>query len=343
MLTGLLRSKMALLPKFQSHNIFQHSKQILMKYTILALFSFVVLLSFSCGKEEEPKNEKKVAIREEMVMNQIVGIATIEPLDRLRTLNAEVNGVIADVLIVDGQHVNKGEQILVLDSQIENAQLLQAQSKLGTQKAAISFAKKSLQTREIQLKKAYNDLKRDKKLLEGNALTLQAFENTQFQVEQNERLVQEATATLEQQEIKINELAADIKYFQTLMQRRNVKAPLSGTFLSVSVRTGTYLSNTTPLGDFSPDGSLMALSEVDELFADKVSVGQDAWIRNQGDTQIIAKGKIVFVGNYLKKKSLFSGKPDDLEDRRVREVRIQLDDKAKVLIGARVECVIQLK
>jgi multidrug resistance efflux pump len=314
-----------------------------MKYTILTLFSFIVLLTFSCGKEEESINEKKVVLREEMEINQIVGIATIEPLERLRTLNAEVNGVISDVLIVDGQHVNKGESILVLDDQIENAQLLQAQSKLGTQKAAISYAKKSLQTREIQLKKSNNDLKRDKKLLEGNAITVQAFENTQFQVEQNERLVQEATATLEQQEIKMNELAADIKYFQALLQRRNVKAPLSGTFLSVSVRTGTYLSNTTPLGDFSPDGPLMALSEVDELFADKVSVGQDAWIRNQGDTKILAKGKVVFVGNYLKKKSLFSGKPDDLEDRRVREVRVELVNKANVLIGARVECVIQLK
>ena len=172
---------------------------------------------------------------------------------------------------------------------------------------------------------------------------MQAYENTQFQVEQNEKLVQEAIASVEQQEIKINELTADVAYFGTLQQRRNVKAPMSGTFLSVSVRTGTYLTNTTPLGDFAPDGVLMALSEVDELFAGKVSVGQDAWIRNQGDTEIIAKGKIVFVGNYLKKKSLFSGKPDDLEDRRVREVRVELGDKANVLIGARVECVIQLK
>jgi multidrug resistance efflux pump len=251
--------------------------------------------------------------------------------------------VVADILVVDGQHVEKGESILVLDSQIENAQLAQAKSKLGTQKAAISFAKKSLQTKEIQLKKAYNDLKRDKKLLDGNAITLQAYENTQFQVEQNEKLVQEAIATVEQQEIKINELTADVAYFGTLQERRNVKAPMSGTFLSVNVRTGTYLTNTTPLGDFAPDGVLMALSEVDELFAEKVSVGQDAWIRNQGDTEIIAKGKIVFVGNYLKKKSLFSGKPDDLEDRRVREVRVELGDKANVLIGARVECVIQLK
>jgi multidrug resistance efflux pump len=156
-------------------------------------------------------------------------------------------------------------------------------------------------------------------------------------------VVQEAAATVEQQEIKINELAADIKYYQTLLQRRIVKAPLSGTFLSVSVRSGTYLSGTTPLGDFAPDGSLMALSEVDELFADKVSIGQKALIRNQGETEVLAKGVVVFVGNYLKKKSLFSGKPDDLEDRRVREVRVQLDDQAKILIGARVECVIQLK
>lgn len=314
-----------------------------MKYTVLTICSLLLLSSFSCGNESEPQKEEKEVLRDEMEINQIVGIATIEPLERLRTLNAEVNGVVTDVLVVDGQHVEKGESILVLDSQIENAQLAQARSKLGTQKAAISFAKKSLQTKEIQLKKAYSDLKRDKKLLDGNAITLQTYENTQFQVEQNEKLVQEAVATVEQQEIKINELTADVAYFGTLQQRRNVKALLSGTFLSVSVRTGTYLTNTTPLGDFAPDGVLMALSEVDELFAGKVSVGQYAWIRNQGETEIIAKGKIVFVGNYLKKKSLFSGKPDDLEDRRVREVRVELGDKANVLIGARVECVIQLK
>jgi len=313
-----------------------------MKYTCLFLVSPLLLLNLSCGNDAEPQKENQEVLREEMEMKQIVGIATIEPLERLRTLNAEVNGVISEVLIADGQHVEKGEPILVLDSQIENAQLAQAKSKLGTQKAAISFARKALQTREIQLKKAYSDLKRDKKLLDGNAITLQTYENTQFQVEQNEKLVQEASATLEQQESKWNEIIADIQYFQTLVQRRSVKAPLSGTFLSVAVRTGTYLSNTTPLGDFSPDGSLMALSEVDELFAEKVAVGQKAWIRNQGETNIIAKGSVVFVGNYLKKKSLFSGKPDDLEDRRVREVRVELDEQANVLIGARVECVIQL-
>jgi multidrug resistance efflux pump len=314
-----------------------------MKYSIFTIFLLLGLFLFSCGKEEKPQGLPQVPLRDEMEMSQIVGIASIEPLERLRTLNAEVNGVIAEVLIVDGQHVDKGDPILFLDNQIESAQLVQAQSKLGTQKAAVSFANKSLQSKETQLRKSYNDLNRDKKLLEGNAITLQNFENTQFQVDQNEKVVQEAAATVEQQEIKINELAADIKYYQTLLQRRIVKAPLSGTFLSVSVRSGTYLSGTTPLGDFAPDGSLMALSEVDELFADKVSIGQKALIRNQGETEVLAKGVVVFVGNYLKKKSLFSGKPDDLEDRRVREVRVQLDDQAKILIGARVECVIQLK
>ena len=136
-----------------------------MKYTILTSLSFVALLLFFCGKEEEPKNDNKVVLRDKMEIDQIVGIATIEPLERLRTLNAEVNGVISDVLIVDGQHVNKGESILVLDNQIENAQLIQAQSKLETQKAVIAYAKKSLQTREVQWKKSLNDLKRDKKLL----------------------------------------------------------------------------------------------------------------------------------------------------------------------------------
>ena len=48
-----------------------------MKYTILISLSFVALLLFCCRKEEEPKNDNKVVLRDKMEIDQIVGIATI--------------------------------------------------------------------------------------------------------------------------------------------------------------------------------------------------------------------------------------------------------------------------
>jgi len=303
----------------------------------------LILLLSACGQKAEEAKTEPVRPREAMQMTRIVGIATIEPLERLRTLNAEVSGVITEVLVRDGQHVVRGETLLTLDNQVEGAQLDQARSRLGTQKAAVAAAKSVMETREIQWKKAVADGQRDAKLAEGNALSRQALENSQFQANQNLMLMQEAAAALAQQEARLRETEADIRYYQTLMGRRAVRSPMAGTFLSVNVRTGSYLNNTTDLGDFSPDGPLIAITEVDELFAGSVQTGLKAHIRNQGDDGVLAKGRVVFVGDYLKKKSLFSGKPDDLEDRRVREVRVELEEGSGVLIGSRVECVISLK
>jgi hypothetical protein len=95
------------------------------------------------------------------------------------------------------------------------------------------------------------------------------------------------------------------------------------------------------MSEFAPVGPVMAITEIDELFADKVKEGQIAEIRLQGDTVIIGSGKVILAAPYLRKKSLFSDKADNLEDRRVREVRVQLDSSTRILIGSRVECIIK--
>jgi hypothetical protein len=50
----------------------------------------------------------------------------------------------------------------------------------------------------------------------------------------------------------------------------------------------------------------------------------------------------VYCAPFLSKKSIFNDRADNLEDRRVREVRVQIDNPDAVLIGSRVECIIGL-
>ena len=142
---------------------------------------------------------------------------------------------------------------------------------------------------------------------------------------------------------RLNELKSDIEYYQTILDKKTVRAPLDGTILSVDTKLGDNVSGTTSVSDFAPDGSVMAITEIDELFSDKIKIGQKAYVRAQGDTIVLATGKVIEAAPYLRKKSLFSDKADDLEDRRVREVRVQLDSTEKLLIGSRVECIIDLK
>jgi hypothetical protein len=53
-------------------------------------------------------------------------------------------------------------------------------------------------------------------------------------------------------------------------------------------------------------------------------------------------GKVFLASPSLRKKTLFLDNSSNMEDRRVREVRILLEDTSKVLIVQKVECVILL-
>jgi len=300
----------------------------------------------SCGgNSEAPVAENPEAIQPDtpFVVNEIVGIARVEPPEKIITINAETAGYVNEVRFQENQRVEKGEILVVLDSEVQEAQVRQARSRLQTQKDAIAAAKATLASLQVQLDNAQNNFQRTQRLASGNAATQQQLDDSRFSVEELQKQIAAQQANIAQQQSRLNEIQADIAYNQTLLEERIIRAPLSGTFLSSNVKPGNYITNTSTLGDFALDGPYQAITEVDELFADRVKLGQRAYIRPQGSSEKLATGQVVYVAPYLKQKSLFSDSPEDLEDRRVRETRIQLDSKDKVLIGSRVESVILMK
>ncbi len=118
---------------------------------------------------------------------------------------------------------------------------------------------------------------------------------------------------------------------------------MAGKILKMTVKTGDYITNDTKIADFAPSGGLYAKTEVDELYAERVSVGQKAYIVSQTTGDTLASGVVSFAADYLKQKSLFKDQATEQEDRRVREVSIRLDTGKMPLIGSRVDCVILLK
>ncbi len=299
----------------------------------------------SCGKEEKNTEAKldSLAKAVPLEVDNVMGIAVIEPAGRFTNLASESNGLIESIRVEAGQTVSKGQTLLILNNALEKAQLEQAQSKIGTQKQAIEAAVSNLSLLKTQMEKAQKDLSRDQNLFDGKAITKDALENSKYIIENLEKQISNQRVAITQQQAKVSEINADIKYFQTLMNKKVVKAMHAGTLLSVNVQQGEYLSNNQVIADFAPSGPIIALTEIDELFASKVALGQKAVIKNQGSQEIIGNGTVILTSPYLRKKSLFSENSNNLEDRRVREVRVQLNDASKVILGARVECWIDTK
>lgn len=305
----------------------------------LALALTLTLSLSACGKSEPKASPAFKAVTPADVDN-VMGIALIEPGKRIAQLGQSQSGTVKEIFAAPGAQLKAGQDILTLESSLESAQVSQASARIGTQGDAIAAAEANSEVIRTRLAKAKADLQRDEKLFSGNAITEQARDNSRAQVDQLEQELKASIAAAKQQRARANELRTDLTYYQTLLGRSTLKAPADGTLLSLDIRVGEFLDGRTSVGEFAPDGPVIALTEIDELYASQVKIGQKAYIRTQGKADTLSTGTVVLASPYLRKKSLFSDNPSNLEDRRVREVHVQLDKPESVLIGARVECII---
>jgi multidrug efflux pump subunit AcrA (membrane-fusion protein) len=314
-------------------------------YSVL-IMSLCLLASIGCGgnKQEEAQKAKADSLSTApLQVNQVVGICNIEPVKHTLSLNTESSGLVESILADAGATVKKGDVIVVLSHNAEEAQTQQAAGKRATQQAAIDQSTAAVKTAQVRALDARRNHDRDKKLFAEHAITQQQLDASETLMNTTQRELEVSEAALKQSQTKLNEMQADLNYAEALLAKKYVKAPEDGLVLSMDARLGEILTPEKSIGEFAPSGAIMAVTEVDELFATRITGGERAFVRMQGSTEQLAEGTVIFASPYLKKKSLFSDSAKNLEDRRIREVHVQLNDASRVLLGSRLECVIELK
>jgi multidrug resistance efflux pump len=311
-----------------------------MKY--LKFLSCLSLLSTlaACGEE---KTETTPPVITEPTKDLVMGVGRVEPEEGIVELMAGTDGRILAVLVDENETVRKGQPLLDIEQAVESSQLAQAQSKLTFQKEAIAVLRSEVEVQRTQLKNAETDYRRVANLLAGNAATQQEVDNKQAEVQRLEKTLAVAQTKLKEGEGQLNVLAADIRYYQTVLSQKAVLSPSDGKVLMLEAKPGQYARADTKVCDFIPKGDPIVRTEVDEVFADRVAVGQKAFICSQTTGDTLANGMVIFAADFLKSKSLFKDQSTELEDRRVREVRIAMQGDKLPLVGSRVDCFIQLK
>ncbi len=310
-----------------------------MKNTLLVLAGLILLASCG-GKEEEPK--KKSSDYNLKNIKELVGIARIEPENKISPIGAEIAGRVVEILVKEGEPVKKGQLIMVLDDSAESAQVEQSTSKLATRNQRVNSLQAKVEAIKIKVEAADVERKRDRALANAKAGTEKAATDSETAYNNLRADLIIAQADLQEAKSGVNEVSAETNYLSKMREKKRVYAPADGMMLNWDVKLGQAIAAGTKLGDFAPAGGLIAITEVDELYALKVKKGQRVTINLQGTKQVLTSGSVVYCAPYLSKKSIFSDRADNLEDRRVREVRVRVDNPSAVLIGSRVECIIKL-
>jgi multidrug resistance efflux pump len=275
-------------------------------------------------------------------VSEVVGVGKVEPEQEIISLAAATGGVVEDIYRNDGDSIRKDEPLVRLDDELELIRVSQLKSQYNTQKSQQNID-------ELNLRESSARLANKKKLLESvrvlelkGAETKQNLDDLETEVTTLSLAVEKDSASVKLSASRLRELAEQVRYAEAEASKKILRSPYNGLLLEMHVKKGSAINQFENYAEVAPSGPMTVRTEVDELFAGRLREGLDADIRFIGSDSVVAKGKVIFVSPYLKKKSLFSQKANEQEDRLVREVRIKLEGDNGLILNSKVESVIKL-
>jgi len=307
-------------------------------------FSLLLLLSIliSCNNKSANEKLKSENAKQDLAIDYIVGVGKIIPENDIIQLSSPVNGVVQKIYKRENDTVIIGTVILELEHHLEDAKLLQLRSEVATQSAQINVDNASVDEFEAKCNNAKSELKRLQNLLAKGAETQQTIDNASTDLKSFQANLKRLEANVTVSKSRLNETKAAFQVAQIERDQKIIISPVHGRILELSVLIGASVAIQQSFAQINPEGRTIAICEIDELNAEKVAVGQKGWIRNVGSSDTLSTGTIYFTSSFLKKKSLFTDQSGEKEDRRVMTIKMMLDQPGKLLLNARVECVIDL-
>lgn len=302
----------------------------------------VLLALAGCSGSPNDKTTTNTPPKASVAINQVVGIGKIVPERDIIQLSSPVNGIVEHIYKKENDSVSAGETVLELQHAVESAQVNQLSSEVNTQYDQIKADNAAVEEYQAKYNNSVLELQRLQRLLAKGAETQQAIDDANTSVKGFQSNLSRLQANAQVSKSKLTETKAALDVSRQQLDQKIIKSPVKGKILEKSTLVGSAVNTQTPFVQISPQGKTIADCEIDELFADKISNGQRAWVRNTGSLDTLATGTVYFTSGFLKKKSLFTDQAGEKEDRRVREIKIVLDKPEKLLLNARVECVIDI-
>ena len=255
--------------------------------TTFALVCVVAFLTYSCSSDSEDAPQSRpqgnvVIPAVEATQARYGSLPLIERFSgNVRSENQvplfpQINGVVEEVLVENGQFVNKGDALVKLDDEQAKQQLTQAEAGLKINIAQLKQAEAQLN----QMRAEYN---RTKQLADKNLSSDLEMEQLEAQLISSQASVELAKARVEQSESLVSER-------QKELSRTTITAPIAGTVGQRNAQIGMRVSTATQLfmiGDLSKIRVEIVLTE--DLL-NRITIGQRAEILVEdldGETQIV--------------------------------------------------------
>ncbi|WP_312696768.1 HlyD family secretion protein [Sphingobacterium mizutaii] len=308
----------------------------------LSILSFLVLLLavVSCKNEKKQKEEEKAKVS--AIYGSVIAIGKVIPEDGWVQISSPVSAEIKEIRVKEGDEVEQGQVLMILKENSEELDVAQSQAQLESLKAAHQTNLSDLAKQDIILQELKSKYETSKALFAKNAETKEKVENDLSNLKQQEELISGLRSQIKANKASEKEQSILISKNEQSLQDYQITAIKKGVIAELNVQLGQTINGTEELGKIVDKDNIIIEAEVDELFADSVTIGQSVDINFVGKPTVIGKGKIVYVSPTLMNKSILFETANEAEDRRVRRIRIEPEKNPSLLINSKVECKVKL-
>lgn len=279
--------------------------------------TILLLLALAGCSRGEPAANAKVSAPTPLAVAQGV----IDAEAGLIRVRAPRDGVVAQSLVEEGDHVPAGQVLATLQAR-------QAQLDLDVAAAEVADRQAQLEVADAKAAGSLREAQRLDRLAKADAGPRQDAERaaTVAQIDRSEQ--RQAAAALRQAQARreLSRYEVDV---------REIRAPVNGRIVRRTTSPGAFVSAATSLFVLEPDGRRIVRAELDEAFAGRVRPGMHAVVTRQFQPGAAYAAQVLRVSDLLAGPSM-SDDPTAKADTRVISVVLTLAGAQDLRLGERV-------
>ena len=326
-----------------------------------------VALSATLIFARSPKSEKRALPSGPVTETPqlVAGPGRVEPSTEEIKLGSELSGKLRSVNVEEGDKVQRGQVLAVLENDDYLAQVRSAEADVKAKEAALrkvvngarlqerQEAFSSVRAQQAVMENAHAQAERYDKLFATGVVSREETERYTREYEVAKANYQEAVehhslvddkAREEDRslaEAKLQLAHAQLEEARARYEKTFIRSPINGLVLRKHHRNGESVSNSSTVPDpiltVGDNRTLRVRVEVDETEVSKVQVGQNAYVTADAYGKQKFWGHVIRVGEELGRKNVRTDEPTERVDTKILETLVELNPGASLPVGLRVD------
>lgn len=276
-------------------------------------------------------------------------------------VGSELIARIERFLVGEGDHVDKGQVIAVLDSKDLVARLKQAEAELSVAKARHAEVAAGARIQEIKQAQAVlqralaeqilarNEYQRMVQLRHEKFVSQATLDNAESdykvataraaEAKEQLHLLQAGPRreTLSLLEAQVTQAEANVRYVRSLLDKTSVVSPISGTLIERYLDVGEVVIPEKPIAVIADTGQLRINAEVDETDAGRLQIGDPVEVSAYAYPGRVYKGRVEVIADYVGKREIKPNNPAVNLGLKIIQVKIALLEATPLKLGMTVD------